>query len=118
MHAQVCSNQLPSSCVHQNVTALTKNFTETYNETSTFFFDAWRLFDDVMNDPCVFEESCGFEVTTGACDAYYFGATTPDYKSPDCPYRVDQYLWINMLHVSSRMHNTTARAVFDALDAS
>lgn len=98
-----------------NVTAVVSNFTKTYDEASTFFFDAHTFFNTIMDDPCSFEESCGFEVTTDTCEQYFFGATTPDYKDPKCPYSVDKYIWINPLHPSSKMHKTIARAVYDAL---
>lgn len=50
-----------------NLTDLAWNLTRTYPDATVFLFDTFKLYDDVMNDPCLFPESCGFEVTTKFC---------------------------------------------------
>lgn len=99
-----------------NITATVDNFKQTH-EATVFFFDACKLFNTIVDDPCTFEESCGFKVTQDSCLGYAWGAPTPDYFDPQCAYSVDKYLWINPLHPSTRMHNAIAKAVVDALKA-
>lgn len=98
-----------------NLTALASNFCAAYPDATTFLFDTYQLFNDVIDDPCSHPETCEFKDTTTSCDMYAFGTPDFDTKLPECEYRVDEYLWMNDINPSTRMYNLTARAIFDAL---
>ncbi|QIW99443.1 hypothetical protein AMS68_004961 [Peltaster fructicola] len=98
-----------------NLTSLVYNFRAHHPDATVFLFDTFKLYDDVMNEPCLFPESCGFEVTTKFCPTYAFGAPSLTYLDPKCPHSIDKYFWMNDLHPTTRTHNMTAHAIAQAL---
>nr|POF07104.1 acetylesterase [Quercus suber] len=96
---------------NKNLTMLADNLRESHVGVTTFLFDANKLFNEVIETPCSYVESCPYQNTTWYCDYYIFG--TPDWytKFPECPYPVDEFFWLNDLHPTFRVHNVTAQEV-------
>lgn len=51
-----------------NFTNMTSRFLDDHGDVTAFIFDIHSLFDHVMDDPCLFPETCGFAATTSCCD--------------------------------------------------
>jgi len=102
---------------NKDVLGLAANITVDYPDTTVFMFDTYKLFTAVMTDPCSHTETCAFRDTTTFCGAYAFGTDDWNSKSEECEYRVDEYLWMNDIHPTARMHNLTAKAMAEAMMA-
>ena len=73
-------------------------FEKDKSEASVFLFDAHKLFDQILDDPCSHEETCPIEDTTSFCPAYADERGDQYRDDPQCPYSVDKYFWINSIH--------------------
>ncbi|EME45765.1 carbohydrate esterase family 16 protein [Dothistroma septosporum NZE10] len=102
---------------NKNLTTLVSDLTHAHSDTMAFVFDTHSLYNDVLEDPCSFEATCAFKDTTTACVWYAWGTDEWDSKNENCTYRVDQYLWMNPIHPTTRMHNLTALQMAKALSA-
>ncbi|KAF2485855.1 hypothetical protein BDY17DRAFT_338602 [Neohortaea acidophila] len=101
---------------NRDVSALTTNLTTTYPDVTTFLFDANSLFNQVMDEPCSYEETCALEDTSASCEQYIRNNPATWYsKDPACRYAVDHYFWLNMLHPTFRIHNVTAKLIAQQL---
>lgn len=103
------------SAWNANLTTLASDLTLTHPDTTAFVFDINSLFNAVIEDPCSHPETCEFKDTTTFCSMYAFGTAEWNTKLPECEYRVDQMLWMNDIHPTTRMHNLTALAMTQAL---
>ncbi|CAK4034549.1 carbohydrate esterase family 16 [Lecanosticta acicola] len=94
-----------------NLTSLTTNFTETYPDATGVVFDTFEMFNDMIDYPCTFEQSCGFEDVNTFCNYYVFGAKEWNHKDPHCDKSIDKYLWMNDLHPTTPVFNVTAQEI-------
>lgn len=118
---------------NQNVSDIVWNFTATYSDATTFLFDTYSLFNDVIDNPCIRPQSCGLKETIEYClmckypspslvlvmtcandILVSFGNKESD---PSCAYTINQYLWMNPLHPTEVAHNVTAAVMAEALSA-
>lgn len=96
---------------NNNLTRAVSQFSSTYSDATVFLFDTHALFNQLLDDPCSYEETCPLQVTTTYCKAY-MGEKDDQYKfDPECQYSADKYFWLNTLHPSFRVHNATAKAI-------
>lgn len=100
-----------------NITRMAANLSSTYHDVSTFVFDTYRIYNQVMDDPCSHDESCSLKNTTEFCALY--GEDTTDWYAFDegCSISVDQYFWFNPLHPTFRIQNVTAKEVAKQLSS-
>lgn len=84
--------------------------------TTVFFFDAYKLFNQVMDDPTQFEETSVYKNTLGYCSAYQNGTPEWDDKYDECEYAANEYFWINNLHPSQSLHHILAKEIVQELE--
>lgn len=103
------------SAWNTNLTTLVQTFTHKHPDSIAFVFDTYKLFHDVMEDPCSFEATCEFKDVTTACVWYAWGTDEWNSWNENCTYRIDEYLWMNPIHPTTRMHNLTSLLMAEAL---
>ncbi|KAJ9619886.1 hypothetical protein H2203_008160 [Taxawa tesnikishii (nom. ined.)] len=96
---------------NSRIAALARNLTNTYHDATTFLFDTNCIFNQVLDNPCSYPQTCPYKNTTDYCVAYENG--TPSWYSYNatCGVPVDEYFWLNSLHPTFRMHNATASQI-------
>ncbi|KAH9862578.1 hypothetical protein IAQ61_009995 [Plenodomus lingam] len=82
-----------------------------YRDTAVFVHDTYGVYDAVIKNPGVFEQTRGLKNVTGFCEAYKGGTPTWYTKDPSCEYPVNEYLWLNDLHPTFPVHNATAASI-------
>lgn len=53
---------------NRNFSQIVGNFTAEHTETTIFSLDAHALFDDIIDEPCLYPETCDLIVMTDCCD--------------------------------------------------
>lgn len=81
-----------------NLTQALSQFSNTNPDAAVFIFDTYTLFNQLLDDPCSYKETCPIKDTTTFCPAYENERVDPFQDSPDCAYPLDKYFWINGLH--------------------
>ncbi|EME81427.1 carbohydrate esterase family 16 protein [Pseudocercospora fijiensis CIRAD86] len=101
-----------------NLTTMVNDLHKKHKDTTVFPFDAYKLFGQVLDDPCSFDKTYPYKNTTSYCEAYANG--TPDWYTYNatCGISVDQYFWLNSLHPTFRMHDLLAQQIGDVLNNS
>ncbi|KAF4553433.1 Acetylesterase-like protein [Elsinoe fawcettii] len=100
---------------NQRIATLASNLVKKHSDATVFQFDTHSLFSKVIANPASYPETAVYKDTKTFCTAYQNGAPTWYYSDPSCSYPVDQYLWLNTLHPTFRIHNATARAIAQQL---
>ncbi|KAH9815705.1 carbohydrate esterase family 16 protein [Teratosphaeria destructans] len=97
---------------NDQIVAMANNLTTTYPDAWAHVFDSHLLFRKIIEDPCLYPETCAYKNTTTFCKPYE-GGTFGDWyaKYDDCPLPVDQYFWLDFLHPTFRVMNATARVL-------
>ncbi|KAF8250070.1 hypothetical protein K440DRAFT_580807 [Wilcoxina mikolae CBS 423.85] len=74
-------------------------------------FESSKVFNKILDHPTQY----GFKNTTAYCDAYVNG--TPEWNTfiPECGEPVDKYFWLNNLHPTHLVHQTTAKELAKVL---
>jgi phospholipase/lecithinase/hemolysin len=85
--------------------------------TTVFWFDAYSLMSDVIEDPSQYSENSGYKDTTSFCSAYKNGTPEVDTKYDECTYAADEYLWINNLYPTQPFHQLLARQIGSLLSS-
>lgn len=94
-----------------NITLMAANLSLTYSDATTFVFDTNNIFNQVLDFPCSYPETCPYLNTTDYCFFYENGTTNWYSFNKECKIPVDEYFWLNTLHPTFRMHNATAKAI-------
>ena len=94
-----------------NITLMAANLSLTYSDATTFVFDTNNIFNQVLDFPCAYPETCPYLNTTEYCYWYENGTTSWYSFNKKCGIPVDEYFWLNTLHPTFRMHNATAKAI-------
>lgn len=95
-----------------------------YTDATFFRMGMHGLFDEVLDDVSVSAYTAGYKDTTTDCAAYTF-ATGPNdgtlssetYKSPHCPYPVNEYFWLQGPHPTYPMHQLVASQIAAGLES-
>ena len=90
---------------------------------TTFFFDTAQVFDEIIKDTAVTEDTKGITITDKYCDQYTFSHDEDiaanqekgDYKGEGCDGTFAQYFWKDGLHIMSTVHRAIARQVAKGL---
>ncbi|KAK8255794.1 hypothetical protein IWZ00DRAFT_139670 [Phyllosticta capitalensis] len=90
------------------VTQLADGLRSKHSDTAVFNFDTYSLFRKVQKDPKKYKQTESYKNTTGFCPLYQGGTPAMDTLIPSCEYPVNQYLWLNGLHVTYPMHDLLA----------
>ncbi|KAH9864134.1 hypothetical protein J1614_010068 [Plenodomus biglobosus] len=90
---------------------MAKGLKAKYEDTAVFVHDTHGVFDAVIKNPSVFEQTQGLKNTTGFCAAYANGTPTWYTKDASCEHAVNEYLWLNDLHPTFPVHNATAASI-------
>lgn len=100
---------------NDRVAALSSNLTSTYEDVTSFVFDTNKLYSQVLDNPCSYDQTCAYKNTTDYCVNYENG--TPSWYTFDetCGIPVDEYFWLNNLHPTFRVHNVTADLIAQGL---
>ncbi|KAE8154434.1 hypothetical protein BDV25DRAFT_147694 [Aspergillus avenaceus] len=89
-----------------------------HSDATVFLYDAYTLFDEVIDNPSKYEQTSVYKNTTSHCEAYKNGTPEIDTKWDNCTYAADEYLWINNLHPTSPIHDLLAEQVAALLASS
>ncbi|KAK7550893.1 hypothetical protein IWX49DRAFT_498307 [Phyllosticta citricarpa] len=99
------------------VTELADGLRNKHPDTAVFNFDTYSLFRKVQKDPTKYKQTEGYKNTTGFCPLYQAGTPAQDTLIASCKYPVNQYLWLNGLHVTYPMHDLLAEQLATSLSA-
>lgn len=102
---------------NSRVAALSRNLTATYHDATSFLFDTNAIFNQVLDDPCSYAQTCPYKNTTTYCAAYENGTPSWYTFNATCGVPVDEYFWLNSLHPTFRMHNVTAQHIAEELSS-
>jgi phospholipase/lecithinase/hemolysin len=93
------------------LSSLSTSLAKRHTDATCFIFDTHRVFKRIMEHPCAYPQTCAYRNTTGFCKAYENGTTTVDYFDAACGVSVDEYLWLNSLHPTFRLHEVVAAQI-------
>jgi phospholipase/lecithinase/hemolysin len=96
---------------NDRVSSLSKSLTKKHNDATSFVFNTHKVFSRVIEHPCAYPQTCPYKNTTEFCTAYQNGTPTPTSFDPACGVPVDEYLWLNSLHPTFRMHEAIAAQI-------
>ena len=82
---------------------------------SVNMFDAYSLFNTVLDNPRTYPQTSGFINTTDYCPAYENGTAALTEFDPSCSAPLDAYFWLNSLHPTFPMHDLLASKIADML---
>lgn len=82
-----------------------------HTDTNVFTFDTNALFNHVLGDPNSFSQTSIYKNMTDYCVAYENGTSAMDTLDPSCGIPVNEYFWLNTLHVTYPMHEVLAQEV-------
>lgn len=102
---------------NQRTADLANALVKKHSDVTVFQFDTHTLFSKVIANVASYEQTAVYKDVKTYCDAYMNGTPTWYTKDPSCAYSVDQYLWLNALHPTFRIHNATAQAIAKQLAA-
>lgn len=101
---------------NDRVAALSSNLTSTYGDVTSFLFDTNKVFNQVLDDPCSYHQTCAYKNTTDYCVSYENGTASWYTFDKTCGIPVDEYFWLNTLHPTFRVHNVTADLIAKELE--
>lgn len=100
------------------------NLSNHYTDATFFRMGMHGLFDEVLDDVSVSNYTAGYKNITGDCKAYtsIYGPNngmlpSEDYESPDCPYPVNEYFWLQGPHPTYQMHDLVASEIAAGLES-
>jgi len=96
---------------NNRLNSLSKSLTKKHNDATSFVFNTHKVFSRVIEHPCAYPQTCPYKNTTAYCTAYENGTATPTSFDPVCGIPVDEYLWLNSLHPTFRMHEAIAAQI-------
>ena len=96
---------------NSNTTEMVLQFRNTHPDATVFLFDLYDLWNQILDDPCSHEPTCGIEVTDTFCEGYMYEQEDTYLFDPACKYPVSSYFWLNSMHPSWRVHDATAKAI-------
>jgi phospholipase/lecithinase/hemolysin len=96
---------------NHRLSSLSKSLTKKHNDATSFVFNTHKIFSRVIEHPCAYPQTCPYKNTTAYCTAYQNGTPTPTSFDPECGIPVDEYLWLNSLHPTFRMHEAIAAQI-------
>ena len=99
---------------NSRVSKLASNLSSTYNDTTVFRFDTYKLFTQVLSNVDSYPTSSQFKNATASCVPYDWSYV--DMFDPSCGVSLREYLWMNNLHPTYPMHQTIASQIPKALD--
>ncbi|KAH8800373.1 hypothetical protein F5884DRAFT_891306 [Xylogone sp. PMI_703] len=82
-----------------------------HSDTNVWVFDNNALFTEVLNNKDTFPETAGLKNITDFCAAYENGTPTPDFFDTSCGVPVNEYFWLNSLHIRPPMHQVIAQVL-------
>ena len=78
----------------------------------------YAIFNQVLRDPSKFPQTAIIKNTDSVCKYYedhWLELPAMDYKHPSCPLPVNQYAWLQGIHVTYPLHDLLAKITVDAL---
>lgn len=78
---------------------------QNHTDAKAFIFKSSAVFTKLLDDPAPF----GIKNTTGFCQDYSGGTSTPTTFLPECGIPVNEYLWLNTLHPTWTVHQEVAK---------
>ena len=93
-------------------------FSAKHHDAIIWHVDMNALFNDVLNDKNRFAQTKDYKVLDATCDAYaknMMSLPSMTYKDKSCPYKVNEYFWLNGRHVTYPLHDLLAEVTRDAL---
>ena len=94
---------------------LQQNASASKTRISVNVFDAYTLFNEVLDNPKAFPQTAGYVNTTDYCPAYENGTSALTTFDPSCVAPLDAYFWLNTLHPTFPMHDLLASEISDSL---
>lgn len=92
-------------------------FRENHLDAAVFYFDANRLFNRLLDDPCSHDETCPLEVLDRYCETYRVEKNDSYLFAPECEVAADKYFWLGTVHACFRVHKVLAKSIVEFLDA-
>lgn len=102
---------------NRNLTSLASAFTQKHSDATAIVFDTFAIFNDMIDNPCTFEQSCGFKEVNRFCDYYAFGADEEHSNDPHCDFSINEYLWMNDIHPTTQVFSVMAQEIVRALQS-
>lgn len=106
------------------LTIMLTTLSNRYTDATFFRMGMHGLFDEVLDNVSVSNYTAGYKDTTTDCKAYTSpngpnDGTLPSetYKSPDCPYPVNEYFWLQGPHPTYPMHDLVASEIAAGLES-
>lgn len=75
------------------------------------------IFSNTIDNPASSSYTAVYKDTTHSCPAYSSGNSndksipSKDYKSPNCPYAVNKYFWLQGYHPTYPVHHLVASEI-------
>lgn len=96
---------------NSRLVSLSASLTKEHCDVTSFIFDTHKVFSRVLEHPCAYPQTCPYKNTTAYCTGYENGTSTSTSFDPACGIPVDEYLWLNSLHPTFRMHEAIASQI-------
>jgi phospholipase/lecithinase/hemolysin len=93
------------------LSSLSASLSKTHKDATSFIFNTHKVFSRVIEHPCAYPQTCAYKNTTMFCTEYQNGTPEPDTFDVKCGVPVDEYLWLNSLHPTYRMHEVIAEQI-------
>jgi phospholipase/lecithinase/hemolysin len=96
---------------NSRLSSLSTSLSKKHADTTSFIFNTHKVFSRVIEHPCAYPQTCAYKNTTEFCTEYQNGTPSPDTFYAGCGVAVDEYLWLNSLHPTYRMHEVIAEQI-------
>lgn len=97
---------------------MTVSLSKAHGDANFWLVDMNQLFNDVLDKKDRFSQTKGYQVLDANCKYYadnWMQLPSMTYKNADCPYRVDEYFWLNGRHVTFPLHDLLAMETRDGV---
>lgn len=96
---------------NNRLVSLSTSLLKNHKDATSFVFNTHKVFSRVIEHPCAYPQTCAYKNTTEFCTEYQNGTPSPTSFDPACGVPVDEYLWLNSLHPTFRMHEAIAAQI-------
>ncbi|PGH10117.1 hypothetical protein AJ80_07567 [Polytolypa hystricis UAMH7299] len=90
---------------------MAKKLERKFRDIKLHQFSTHNLYTKALDNVRAFPETAVYKNTTAYCDEYQNGTPSWYTLDPACGIPVNEYFWLNSLHPTFPVHNTTARAI-------
>lgn len=104
--------------LNKRIDQMRNRFVRRHPDVKFLLLDAFALFNEAMTDPSSFEQTAKLRNTDMFCDKYVGGAEPQSYYDPACIFSIEEYFWLDEVHITPPVHDLVAATVVsDCFDA-